>query len=41
MVKKIANNHLFWDGCDTVQLAETYGTPLYVFSQSMIVEECR
>ena len=41
MVKKIANNHLVWDGCDTVQLAEIYGTPLYVFSQNMIVEECR
>lgn len=41
MVKKIKNNHLFWDGCDTVQLAEKYGTPLYVMSQNMIVEECR
>lgn len=41
MVKKIKNNHLFWDGCDTVQLAEKYGTPLYVMSQNAIVEECR
>lgn len=41
MVKKIIHNHLFWDGCDTVELAQKYGTPLYVFSQSMIVEECQ
>lgn len=41
MVKKIKNNHLFWDGCDTVELAEKYGTPLYVMSKNTIVEECR
>ena len=34
-------NHLLWDGCDTVELAKTYGTPLYVFSESMIEQACR
>lgn len=34
------NNHLFFDGCDTVQLAQKYGTPLYVFSESDIVGRC-
>ncbi len=26
------NGHLMWDGCDTVALAEKFGTPLYVFA---------
>lgn len=33
------NGHLMWDGCDTVALAEKFGTPLYVFSQTMIEEK--
>lgn len=37
----VKNGHLFWDGCDTVDLAKTYGTPLYVFSQSIIEERCQ
>lgn len=41
MVKKIEKNRLFWDGCDTVELAKKYGTPLYVMSESLIVKECR
>ena len=28
-----SSKHLFWDGCDTVQLAQNYGTPLYVLSK--------
>ena len=33
--------HLIFDGCDTVELVRTYGTPLYVFSETDIVEKCR
>lgn len=35
------NGHLMWDGCDTVALAQEFGTPLYVFSQTMIEEKCQ
>ena len=28
-------------GCDTGQLAEEYGTPLYVVSEDFIRERCR
>lgn len=41
MIKEIKNNHLYWDGCDTVELAKNYGTPLYVVSQTAIENECR
>lgn len=41
MSKEIKNNHLLWDGCDTVELAKKYGTPLYVVSQTAIEKECR
>ncbi len=30
--------HLIFDGCDTVELAQRYGTPLYVVSERMIRE---
>lgn len=33
--------HYIFDGCDTVGLAERYGTPLYVVSESEIVRRCR
>ena len=26
MIKEIKDNHLFWDGCDTVALAKEFGT---------------
>ncbi len=32
MIKEIKDNHLYWDGCDTVELAKNYGTPLYMLS---------
>ena len=32
------NGTLFFDGCDTTQLAQKYGTPLYVYSQTAIEE---
>jgi diaminopimelate decarboxylase len=33
--------HLFIGGCDTVDLARRYGTPLYVFDESAIRQKCR
>ncbi len=36
MVKEIKNGKLFFDGCDTTALAQQYGTPLYVMSQTDI-----
>jgi len=33
--------HLIWGGCDTVTLAEQYGTPLYVMDETMLRERCR
>lgn len=41
MIKEIKNNHLYWDGCDTVELAKTYGTPLYIVSETAVVNECQ
>ena len=41
MKAEVRNNHLYWDGCDTVELAKQYGTPLYVLSETAVVEECR
>jgi D-ornithine/D-lysine decarboxylase len=35
------NDHLTIDGVDAVQLAEEYGTPLYVFSERRIAENVR
>ena len=37
---EVKNHHLYFDGCDTVALAQKYGTPLYVFSENAIVAEC-
>ena len=36
-IQTIENGHLYWDGCDTVALAEKYGTPLYVLSENAIL----
>ncbi|MFV0559065.1 MAG: diaminopimelate decarboxylase [Enterococcus sp.] len=38
---KTINNHLIFDGCDTVTLAKEYGTPLYVLSENEIVNQCQ
>lgn len=35
------NSTLRFDGCDTIELARTYGTPLYVVSERMIRERLR
>ena len=34
MIREVKDNTLYFDGCNTVTLAEKYGTPLYVFSES-------
>ncbi|MBX6379002.1 MAG: diaminopimelate decarboxylase, partial [Clostridia bacterium] len=36
-----ARGHLVIGGCDTVELAATYGTPLYVYDEERIRERCR
>lgn len=33
--------HLSIGGCDTVQLAEQFGTPLYVMDENQIRSNCR
>lgn len=36
-MKKIIDNTLYFDGCNTVELAKKYGTPLYLMSETEIV----
>ena len=33
--------HLEIGGCDTVELAKTFGTPLYVVDEALVRENCR
>ena len=35
------NGHLIFSGCDTVELAKKYETPLYVVSEDCIRDKCR
>lgn len=35
------NGHLIFGGCDVVELAKTYGTPLYVVSEDIVNERCK
>ena len=37
----VKDNHLYFGGADTVELAKQYGTPLYVFDEQLIRENCR
>ena len=37
---EIIENHLFIGGCDTVELAHKYGTPLYVIDETTIRKIC-
>lgn len=37
MIREIKNGTLYFDGCNTVDLAEKYNTPLYVVSETEIV----
>lgn len=41
MIRHIKNSELYFDGCSTVELAEKYGTPLYVLSETDIVSRFR
>lgn len=41
MEREIKNNILYFDGCNTTELAKKYGTPLYVMSETAIAEKCR
>lgn len=38
MKYEIKNNRLYFDGCDTVELAKKYGTPSYIVSKTEIKE---
>lgn len=40
MITEVKNDVLYFDGCSTVELAEKYGTPLYVYSENAILKEC-
>ncbi len=37
----VGQGHFIFDGCDTVELAKEYGTPLYVVSETAIRERLR
>ena len=37
---KINKNHLTIGGCDTVSLAEEFGTPLYIFDEATLRGKC-
>lgn len=41
MKKEVRNKTLYFDGCNTLKLAEQYGTPLFVMSETKIAEKCR
>lgn len=40
MIKEVRDGVLYFDGCNTVELAKKYGTPLYVESVTGIEERC-
>lgn len=37
MINEVKDGVLYFDGCNTVELAKKYGTPLYVFSETEIL----
>ncbi|GAB1431970.1 diaminopimelate decarboxylase [Spirochaetota bacterium] len=39
MIRQTKNNKLYFDGCNTVDLAKKYGTPLYVLSETSMKEK--
>ena len=41
MLKHYEKGHLTIGGCDTVELAKEYGTPLYVLDENTIRTTCR
>lgn len=40
MIKTYQNNTLYFDQCNTAELAKKYGTPLYVISENSILKQC-
>ncbi|WP_312699950.1 diaminopimelate decarboxylase [Sedimentibacter sp.] len=40
MIKEEKSGVLYFDGCNTVELAQKYGTPLYVMSETFISKKC-
>lgn len=40
MIREEKNGVLYFDGCNTVDLAKKYGTPLYVISETFISAKC-
>lgn len=38
---KVTDAMDFWQGCDPVELAKTYGTPLYVTNEKILRQRCR
>ncbi len=40
-ISVLANGHLAFSGVDTVEMAEKYGTPLYLTDENKIRENCR
>lgn len=40
-MREIKDNILYFDGCNTVELANKYGTPLYVMSETAMVDKCK
>ena len=39
MTSDIKDGTLYFDGCDTTELAKKYGTPLYVISAKMLKDK--
>jgi len=39
--ENLSNTNFIFDNCDTVGLAKTFGTPLYVISEDRIRDKCR
>ena len=37
----VQDGHLFVGGCDTVELAKEYGTPLYIMDETTVRENCK
>lgn len=40
MFNEIKDNVFYFDGCNTLELAKKYGTPLYVYSENDIISRC-
>jgi diaminopimelate decarboxylase len=38
---QVKNNHLHLGGCDAVEMATTYGTPLYIFDEFTLRSKCQ